>query len=424
MARARRPRVLVFGLVLAVLFSAGGLTAGQWIKSPQQAAADAAAPARAMLTAPVEQRVLKDTVVLRGTVGAGRAFEVTPVPDGAGRAVVTRVQARVGDRVKAGTVLLEVAGRPLIALPGSIPVYRDLRPGSSGRDVRQLQQALRAVGHDPGRISGTFDEGTERALRALYTHLGYETVANPEVSAAALDEAGSAVRAGEQALADARSAAPKGTATRDAEQRLADARRTEAKLRAQAGPMLPAAEVVYLPSFPARVNAVGGRVGDEVKAPLITLSSGALVVRADLNPAQRILLKEGMTVRIDSELDGLTGNGRIESIGALQENDAGNRTHPAVITAVGKPFDPKLFGVDVRLTVEAASTDEAVLVVPLTALYATADGTSGVLRRRPDGGSERVVVTPGISGDGYVAVTPVSGELKAGDAVVVGSSGG
>jgi hypothetical protein len=182
--------------------------------------------------------------------------------------------------------------------------------------------------------------------------------------------------------------------------------------------------VVYLPSFPARVNAVGGRVGDEVKAPLITLSSGVLVVRADLNPAQRILLKEGMTVRIDSELDGLTGNGRIESIGALQENEAGNRTHPAVITAVGKPFDPKLFGVDVRLTVEAASTGKAVLVVPLTALYATADGTSGVLRRRPDGTSERIAVTPGMSGDGYVAVTPVSGELKAGDAVVVGSSDG
>jgi peptidoglycan hydrolase-like protein with peptidoglycan-binding domain len=42
-----------------------------------------------------------------------------------------------------------------------------LRPGSSGEVVRQLQQALKSLGYDPGAIDGQFGARTESAVKAF-----------------------------------------------------------------------------------------------------------------------------------------------------------------------------------------------------------------------------------------------------------------
>ncbi len=42
-----------------------------------------------------------------------------------------------------------------------------LKRGSSDPAVRDLQQALKALGHDPGAIDGVFGAGTERAVKAF-----------------------------------------------------------------------------------------------------------------------------------------------------------------------------------------------------------------------------------------------------------------
>jgi len=42
-----------------------------------------------------------------------------------------------------------------------------LRRGSSGTAVRQLQEALKEAGHDPGPIDGEFGPATEAAVRAF-----------------------------------------------------------------------------------------------------------------------------------------------------------------------------------------------------------------------------------------------------------------
>jgi peptidoglycan hydrolase-like protein with peptidoglycan-binding domain len=47
-----------------------------------------------------------------------------------------------------------------------------LRPGSSGDVVRQLQQALRGLGFDPGAIDGHFGSRTEAAVRAFQSAQG------------------------------------------------------------------------------------------------------------------------------------------------------------------------------------------------------------------------------------------------------------
>ena len=78
-------------------------------------------------------------------------------------------------------------------------------------------------------------------------------------------------------------------------------------------------------------------------------------------------------------------------------------------------------GLDVRLTVTAAQTDGNVLVVPVSAVSAAADGDTTVTVQDATGRLRRVGVQAGESGDGFVAVSPVeAGTLKAGDRVVVG----
>ena len=42
-----------------------------------------------------------------------------------------------------------------------------LRPGSTGEAVRELQQALKGLGYDPGAVDGQFGAGTEAAVKAF-----------------------------------------------------------------------------------------------------------------------------------------------------------------------------------------------------------------------------------------------------------------
>ncbi|MEV6602021.1 peptidoglycan-binding protein [Actinoplanes sp. NPDC051346] len=434
----RKRRALQLIVLVAVLVTVTSLLATGWIRSPQQRRAEAAPPALTVLTAPVEYRVLKDTVIVRGQVGAGGTIEVTPTARDGGRAVLTGVRTKAGAGIASGTVLLEVAGRPLIALPGRIPVYRDLRPGAEGKDVAQLQRALRALGRPSPDNSGVFGNGTKTALEAFYRDLGYDAATTGEDDARAVADAASGVRKAKRTLSEAVDerdrlrAAGKRTssaealreadrAVRYAREDLAELQANLAALERRSGPMLPMSEVVFLPSFPARVEKLNGAVGQDVKAPLITLSGGELVVQAKLNPAQRTLLDVGMTVAVNSELTGDSFMGSVSSIGALRQDDTGARNHQLVVKTK-KPLPAAMAGADVRLTVEAASTDDEVLVVPVSAIFASADGQTAVQKQRPDGTSERVIVTVGVSGGGYTAIKPVNGGLENGDQVILGEA--
>lgn len=129
-----------------------------------------------------------------------------------------------------------------------------------------------------------------------------------------------------------------------------------------------------------------------------------------------------MAAEILSELHNITAAGVVAGVGELKQDDSGKRSHPMLVTATGGPLDRRLAGADVRLTVQAAATEGAVLVVPISAVYADADGATAVLKLLGDGARQRVPVVAGVSGDGYVAVSPVeAGALAAGDSVVVGA---
>jgi HlyD family secretion protein len=436
---ARRQRWLLGTACVSALLSTAGLGASLFIKSPQQVAAEAAGPPASVLTAAAERRVLRQTVVLRGQVAGAYTVEVTPTPRDGAKAIVTAVRTKAGSPVTAGSVIVEVSGRPLVALPGSVPAYRDLRPGSRGNDVAQLQRALKSLGHNPGETGGFFGAGTKRALSSFYEKIGFPVTNTGETDQQAVEAARRQVVQAERALADARAQltrvrqnggsqqelATASTTVQRATKDLNDARQALASLNERTGPMLPLAEVVFLPTFPARVEKTTAQVGAAVKEPLMTLSSGALVVNAYLNPAQHALVKPGMKVEIVSEMMGITAAGRVSKIGELtQDQQRGSYGYPVTVGAA-TALDAKLAGQDVRLTVEAASTNGEVLAVPLSAISVGADGRTVVLRRLSDGREERVEVKAGTTGDGYVAVTPVSGDLQPGDRVVIGwESGG
>lgn len=499
----RRRKWVVSVAAGSVLLSGVGVAVAQVIKSPAQAAADSAAPPPSVLTAPVEQRVLVASVVLRGTVTAQQSVDVTPAggAPGAAGAVVTKLPVAVGGHVEEGQVLLEVSGRPVIALRGTLPAYRDLKPGAEGGDVAQLQQALARLGHGTGPDpAGRFGEGTKTALAALYASAGYSPLpALPDGNASVAD-ARQSVTSAERAVEDARdsleraakaarqpaspapatnpsapsapSASPSPSPSpspgaRGADPRAVDgkgagsapgadlsgmrkqverakedlntARAGLAEILAAAGPMAPVAEVVFLSSFPARVDSVASKVGAQVSGKVLTVSSGALVVTGHLQDHQKGLVRPGRQVEILSEVTGTTAAASVASVADTvgQEQPAtGTGGQPSgqqppgpkgylMVVQPAEPLDPKLAGQDVRLTIEAASTGGEVLVVPVSAISAAVDGRTYVTVLEADGVRRRVRVTTGTTGDGHVEVRPAEGDrLAEGERTVVGVRAG
>ncbi|MFI9186006.1 peptidoglycan-binding protein [Streptomyces goshikiensis] len=452
-----RGRRGVFGVVGgAVLMAAGALLATAVVKSPAQLAAEAGPPAQGVLTAEVERRVLAETVVTRGTVVADQS--VTVAPPG----VVTKLPLKAGDPVAAGRLLAEVSGRPVFALRGAVPMYRDLVPGATGDDVAQVQAALRELGHGTGRdTKGVFGPGTKAALAELYRAVGYAPLPALKDGPATVKAARDAVRAARWALEDtetppepapdsssptapgspgtpaptgkpagAGSGAGKGV-RRERERALEALREAQeglAAAEAADGPMLPAAEAVFLRGFPARVAAVAAQVGATVSGPVLTLSAGELVVEAYLKDDKRQLLRPGMPVVISSELAGSDTRGAVAVVAAERspapQPPGGDLGYRMVVRA-GQPLPAGFAGQDVRLTVESAATDGEALVVPVTAVSAGADGRTVVTARAADGTQRRVEVRTGTSGDGFIAVTPARpADLAPGTKVVIGTAPG
>ncbi|WP_251060519.1 peptidoglycan-binding domain-containing protein [Streptomyces sp. ISL-100] len=485
----RRRRWVIAVAVGAAVLATAGVGASMVIKSPAQVAAEAEAPQEDVLTATVEHRVLVSSVITRGEVKAGQSVNVSPQVSGGGEgsaagSVITKMAVKAQDVLKNGQVLLEVSGRPVFVLKGKLPVYRDLRPGSTGDDVKQLQKALRDLGHGTGSdANGTFGAGTKSALNSFYTSVGYDPLPAQDDDGEALKAAGDTVKSAERALEDAKDARDAansdaaGDADSDAEgdaagdeagdeagatdagtgselqksvdraaEDLRDARTAYAEAQAKSGPMFPAGEAVFLESFPARVNAVQGSVGSKVSGTVMTVSAGKLMVQAYVPEYQKGLLRAGQKVQIYSELTGVSAGAKISLVAETQTvpgqssgsgsgggqgsgdssggggggAGSGDSGYLVQITP-DKALDTQLTGQDVRLTIEAASTGGKALVVPITAITSGADGKTVVTVVTKSGGEKRVEVRPGTTGDGFVAVVPAKKDaLAAGDKVVTG----
>ncbi|AXI78420.1 RND family efflux transporter [Peterkaempfera bronchialis] len=453
---------VVAGLLAGVVLLSSGAVAA-WLT--------VRAPAPDVLTARVERRVLDGSVTTRGMVTAGQTVQVAAsagAGDGAVRAVVTKAPVRTGDMVAAGRLLVEISGRPVFALPGPIPAYRDLKPGSRGADVTQLQKALRSLGFRTGKDhAAVFGAGTSAALTAFYTARGYTPLpAQPDGATrlAAAEDAVAAARHARQdakdALAAARaraglasarvSAAARAVADQEVaaarrrvshgDEDLAAARRRLSAAKTANGPMLPVAEVVYLQGFPATVDAAPAAVGSVVTGNAMTVSADGLVVRGGLPAYQKGLVRPGQTVRIVSEADRVSAGGTVVSVadtpvrlpaGPGQVADpvadpvaVADETRPyPIVVRPNHQLDPGLTAQEVLLTVQAPPSNGRVLAVPTSAITVDADGRTVVTAFR-DGRGHPVEVLPGASGGGWTEIRPLGEDpLRVGDQVVVGRAG-
>ncbi|MFC8012637.1 peptidoglycan-binding protein [Streptomyces cinereoruber] len=440
-----RRRRWVGGLVVCtVLLAVGGITAMQVIKSPAQAAAESSPPPPSLLTAEVEYRVLTDAVILRGSVTANQRYDVTAVAGEAeASAVVTKLPLAAGAEVREGQLLAEISGRPIIALKGVLPLYRDLKPGAEGDDVGQLQSALAQVGHSTtGDPEGVFGPRTKAALAALYTRIGYDPRPAQPDEASLIEGAEEEVTSARRALEDvgeATNSKPGGSKQiRRAQQDLAKALGRLADVEAKTGPMLPMSEVVFLSRYPGRVDTVNSRLGAQVSGSVLSVSAGGLEIHGYLQQHQKGLVRPNHRVDILSEATGQALSGTVVSVADTMSQpqsteaadpeakaggsapDTSARGYLVVIKPTGRLIEGAV-GQDVRLTVEAAATKGKALIVPVSAISAGADGRTSVTVATPNGDRRRVPVTTGSTGGGYVEVRPNTGErLAAGDRVVVG----
>lgn len=243
-----RRNILAVVAAVAVGSTGVGWYAGQQIQSPAEIAAATAAPAASLITVPIESRVLSSTVIVRGTVLFDEQTDIT-VSAGEGSPVVTRVPKESGQQLEEGDVVVEVSGRPVIALAGELPVFRNLTPGLTGPDVQQLEAALVRLGFDPGTVDNDYTESTEKAVEAMYRQAGYAADLPTPDTTATLDAARSRVRAAQDSVRAAEQAvAGSGVATStklqldsavtDAEQALAIAHEQAAIANAEAAALV------------------------------------------------------------------------------------------------------------------------------------------------------------------------------------------
>ena len=219
-------RTLVVLAGVAVVSLVAGLGLSRLVLNPAEAAARTAPPEAGPITVPVESRELSNDVTVRGDVVFDDAVDLrVETADLGERAVVTGQVPEVGATLDAGSVALEVAGRPVLVLPGALPTYRTLSLGVSGPDVLQLKAALGALGIGAGdATSDAYDRATAQGVAELYRRAGYPAPSPSDEAAQAVTDAERAVRSAQAEVSAAEGAlASAGTGTGGSEVASADA---------------------------------------------------------------------------------------------------------------------------------------------------------------------------------------------------------
>ena len=304
---------------------------------------DGTAAARSTLppaTAVVEKTTLTATEKVDGTLGYGDTRTVT----GGGRGTVTWLAAE-GSTVRRGDPVFRVDTHPVPLLYGALPLYRTLRAGTTGADVRQLERNLRRLGYTGFTVDRTFGSDTADAVRRWQDDLGVR----------------------------------------------------------ETGSVAPGSVVVA----PGAIRVAEHRkaVGSSAGGPVLTCTGTTQVITVKLDVGLRRLARKGATASLTTD-GGASTSGTIMKIGTVATRaDRDSDTSTIKVTVSVK--NQKALGgydqapVDVRLTSERHPD---VLAVPVAALLALPRGGYGV--QVVDGGTARTVqVETGIFAESMVEVS-------------------
>lgn len=200
---------MLAGVVGVVVLAAGlGWFFGSQIRSPAEAAAEAEPPPASNITVVVVSEILSADVITRGDLVYDEPVQVRlsgSFADQPERLIATETVEQ-GATLEEGDLAVEVVGRPVFLLAGEIPMYRDLRPGATGVDVLQLEEALARLGYFTGTPDEAWDEETGAAVAAWYEASGYRANGLSEQDEASLRAARDRVRSAEAGVADAQTA--------------------------------------------------------------------------------------------------------------------------------------------------------------------------------------------------------------------------
>jgi hypothetical protein len=277
MKSRKNVRVVVGGLIAVVFLAAAGWVAAGQIKSPAQIAADTAAPSASLLTAQVERRSLSTEVIVRGTGRYGKP-EAISLPSSSLKTssqLISRI-AKPDAVLRDGSTAMTVSGRPVFVLQGATPMHRDLGPGDSGADVRQLERALARAGYRPGAVDGRYDGATAGAVARMYRAHGAAPFGLTEAQRDKLNTAASAASSATDRLLQMRLALR--TATRGATPAEVNQARVDA-----------AAVKELIPPARAAIGAARTRIADARDAAAIAKrlqTQGDGTARRDVATAQ------------------------------------------------------------------------------------------------------------------------------------------
>ncbi|WP_022916678.1 peptidoglycan-binding protein [Ruania albidiflava] len=282
-----------------------------WIGGPWNGTAPHPAPSGAdnVVTVPVERGTLTSQLHLNGTLGYGDPVEIPPAAG-----VVTALPLP-GEVIEVGAPVYESDGSPVILMEGPRPLWRDLSRGvADGPDILQLEQNLARMGFFHREPDTRFDWWTADAVRRWQ---------------------------------------------KESEQPVTGT--------------IAVADIVVADAAPIRVSQVTAALGESDVSPL-TYTATRLRAQVKLTEAQARELDAGTPV-IVALPDGTEVEETLDAVdpGGQPTGDDGETTPPtATIEFADQDQVTSAGPAAVRVTVQNSEESTETLIVPATALIATA----------------------------------------------------
>ncbi|MFI8828363.1 peptidoglycan-binding protein [Streptomyces sp. NPDC053431] len=314
-------------------------------------------------TAPVTRGDLSDSSQRDGTLGHLGERRINA--GGAGGTLTWL--APNGSVVERDGRLYEVDGEPVRLMYGDEPMYRTLRTGDKGRDVRQLEENLAALGFTGFDVDEEYTAKTAAAVARWQK--SHDLKQTGTIGPDRIAFAGSAVRVKDAGGGNGGGSGG-GTGGGSGEGRLAP--------------------------------------GDRITpgTPVLTVTGSERVVRFDLPVAEAETAKAGTRVKVRLP-DGTELPGKVSAVGKTASAGADPQdSTPKIEITVSFDEPGRVKGVDQSpVTVELTGrTRHDVLSVPVNALLALPGGGFGVQVVEPGGSTRDVRVELGLFGQGRVEV--------------------
>lgn len=391
----RRTAMLSVTAILVAL----ALVAGTWLAATRfQSSAQREAAAQPPPAQPIVVDIVRTDLVERTTMKATAArngIRNVALPKPGATSVITRAGVGADEVLHSGQVVTWINDRPLLALRGPFPLYRDLGEGDSGEDVRMIQQALADLGYDINP-DGTFGTWTAAQVRELFRSVGAE-VATREKKADPADRAGTDAEGNKETDSRTGEASTNNNAGTNARQE-PPAPQEEVVLRAT--------ETLILPELPAHVSAippVGTTLGESGSTLTLAGSNTTLTsevpgaVAARLQVGRRgiaTLGEQSIDVTIDNiaaagkNRPGAQGEGAGTSAVIASESGGldggpgsqGNTNSIVRLTPVSGQLPANWAGKsDILITIDLSEPMMDVLVVPQRAIAVDASGVASIL---------------------------------------------